>query len=133
MRALYEETLAFAKSRIQGGVPIIEHPTVAVRLADMRAKIVTTRLLHYKTSWDIDNNCAEPGELFLTAGFQRDSALAVAHHAMEVCASLAVDRDGIVEKLIRDVCSCYHDLGSSDINRLKSVRALLVEELPLPG
>jgi alkylation response protein AidB-like acyl-CoA dehydrogenase len=133
MRALYEETLAFAQTRIQGGVPIIQHQSIAVRLADMRAKIVTTRLLHYKTSWDIDNNCAEPGELFLTAGFQRDSALTVAHHAMEVCASLAVDRDGIVEKLIRDVCSCYHDLGSSDINRLKSVRALLVEELPLPG
>jgi len=133
MRALYEESLAFAKTRIQGGVPIIQHQSIAVRLADMRAKILATRLLHYKTSWDIDNNCAEPGELFLIAGFQRDAATDVMQHAMEICASLAVDREGILEKLIRDICSCYHDLGSSDINRLKAVRALLIEELPSVG
>ena len=134
MRALYEETLQYCKTRIQGGVPIIEHPTVAVRLADMWAKIQATRLLHYKTSWDIDNGCPEPGELFLIAGFQRDSAEAVMRHAMELCAGLALDRDGIVEKLIRDVCSCYHDLGSSDINRLKAIRTMLATEpVPLPG
>jgi len=134
MRALYEETLAYARTRIQGGVPIIEHPTVAVKLADMWAKIQATRLLHYKTSWDIDNHCVEPGELFLVSGFQRDCATDVLRHAAELCGGLAIDRDGIVERLIRDICSSYHDLGSSDINRLKAINAMMdTGELPLPG
>lgn len=134
MRALYEETLLYCQTRIQGGVPIIEHPTVAVRLADMWAKILATRLLHYKTSWDMDNDCVEPGELFLVSGFQRDSALSVAHHAMELCAGLALDRDGVIERLIRDICSSFHDLGSSDINRIKAIRTMSsIEAVPLPG
>ena len=93
-----------------------------------------TRLLHYKTSCDIDNDCPEPGELFLISGFQRDAAEAVIRHAMELCAGLALDRDGVVEKLIRDICSSFHDLGSSDINRLKAIRTMMaVEAVPLPG
>ncbi len=134
MRALYEETLAYAETRIQGGVPIVEHPTVAVRLADMWAKIQAARLLHYKTSWDIDNHCVEPGELFLVSGFQRDAATDILRHAAELCGGLAIDREGIVERLIRDIASSYHDLGSSDINRLKAIRAMMdTGELPLPG
>ncbi len=82
----------------------------------------------------MDNGCAEPGELFLIAGFQRDSALSVVHHAMELCAGFAIDRDGAVERLIRDICSSYHDLGSSDINRLKAIRTMMaIEKVPLPG
>ncbi len=97
-------------------------------------KVQATRLLHYKTSWDLDQGSMEPGELFLVSGFQRDSALAVVHHAMELCAGLALDREGRVEKLIRDICSSFHDLGSSDINRMKAIRTMMATEaVPLPG
>jgi hypothetical protein len=47
---------------------------------------------------------------------------------------LAIDREGVVERLIRDIASSYHDLGSSDINRIKAIRAMMdTGELPLPG
>ncbi len=124
MRACYEETMEFARTRIQGGRPIIEHPTVAVKLADMRAKIEATRLLQYKTSWNIDNNCEEPGLIYVIAGFQRDAALSIVNHTLDIFASVAIDREAGIEKLIRDICSNWHDYGSSDMNRILSVKML---------
>ncbi len=124
MRACYEEAMEFAKTRIQGGRPIIEHPTVAVKLADMRAKIEATRWFHYKSSWSIDNDCEEPGHMFLIAGFQRDAALSIVDHTLDIFASVAIDREARIEKLIRDICASWHDLGSSDMNRILSVQML---------
>ena len=124
MRALYEEALEFARTRIQGGRPIIEHDLIAVKLADMRAKIEATRWFHYKSSWDIDNDCDEPGHMYLIAGFQRDMALSIVNHAMDIFASVAIDKEARIEKIIRDICASWHDLGSSDRNRVLSVRIL---------
>ena len=50
-RAAYDEGLAYAKERKQGGKPIIEHQIVAKRLFDSFRKIEAADLLLQKSSW----------------------------------------------------------------------------------
>jgi alkylation response protein AidB-like acyl-CoA dehydrogenase len=54
-RAAYDKALDYAKSRSSHGVPIIEHQTVALRLADMAVDIQAARLM----VWDAAAACAD--------------------------------------------------------------------------
>jgi alkylation response protein AidB-like acyl-CoA dehydrogenase len=46
LRKTYEDALDYAKNRVQGGKPIIKHPTIAIKLGAMRANIEAVRLLN---------------------------------------------------------------------------------------
>ncbi len=48
MRTFYEESLEFARKRVQGGVPIIKHTTIGSMLAEMRVKVEASRALLWK-------------------------------------------------------------------------------------
>ena len=54
-RAALELALAYAKTRVQGGKPIIEHPAVAMRLGEMYADLEASRAIVLKASWCADH------------------------------------------------------------------------------
>jgi alkylation response protein AidB-like acyl-CoA dehydrogenase len=51
MQRQLEDCVAFARDRRRAGVPIGKHQAVAHRIADMRLRLETSRLLLYKTAW----------------------------------------------------------------------------------
>lgn len=51
---VYEHMRDYAKERVAGGKPIIQHSSVATLVAKAAASVEATRLLLYKTSWDYD-------------------------------------------------------------------------------
>jgi len=44
-RAAFEEALSYAKERVQGGKPLIEHQNIQVKLFDMLSRVEMTRYL----------------------------------------------------------------------------------------
>lgn len=103
MRAAYEEALAYAKERVQGGKPIVKHQLVARKLFEIRAAIESCRALLWKGSWHCANSF--PGDLrtSLTAKITATN-LAVKHTAemVQVLGGYGITRDYKLEKYMRD-------------------------------
>lgn len=49
-----DAAVAFAKTRAPGGVPIARHQAVAHRIARMKLRLETARLLTYRAAWELD-------------------------------------------------------------------------------
>ncbi len=54
VRAVYEEALDYAKKRVQGGKPIIEHQHVAMKLAELQVQVEAARTLLHKACWSFE-------------------------------------------------------------------------------
>ena len=75
-RAAYEEAVAWAHTRVQGGREIIRHQVIAHRLADMAAEIELCRSLCWRAGWSVDH---DPVGLELQA-FPGAAGLVPVHH-----------------------------------------------------
>lgn len=132
-QAIYELTLEYANTRIQGGKPIIEHPTIGVKMVEMLTKIEQTRLLLYKALWEIEQAAkvgslpASPLGFNLLNAMVHDLHAFVALSAMDVLAGRAVMKDTYIEWLIRYVLEDLHGSGTATFNRIKASQLLYRE------
>jgi len=111
LQAIYDEALNYAKTRIQGGKPIIEHPTIGVMLAEMRGKIEAARLLVYQFAWSVDQGEYDPKMGWVIKGFVGGIAPQITASALEIFGGMGQERGMLIEKLLRDVCSQLHGVG----------------------
>ncbi|MFC1861570.1 acyl-CoA dehydrogenase family protein [Chloroflexota bacterium] len=112
LQQTYEEALEYAKTRVQGGKPILEHPMIAVKLSDMRIKIEAARLLVYKNAWSHDNECELDHKMFfLTKGFVNEIGPKIALDAMEILGGIGTDKDVPMQKNLRDIIEQLHLFG----------------------
>jgi len=51
---LYEHMHEFAKQRVAGGRPIIQHTNIAAKLGDLAMHLESLRSLHYRVAWETD-------------------------------------------------------------------------------
>ena len=125
-RAAYEMTLAHARTRVQGGVPLIEHANVACRLADMYAELEAARSLIWRAAWAVENDPAYDYAMGSAAKvFAAEVAVRVCLSAMEIHGGLAIMyRDTAVEKCLRDCVSFLHSDGAQDSHRLRITNIL---------
>jgi alkylation response protein AidB-like acyl-CoA dehydrogenase len=55
---MWEHMRDYAKNRVQGGKPIIQHPNVGTQIAEAEVLIQTARLMVYKFMWESDQTPA---------------------------------------------------------------------------
>jgi alkylation response protein AidB-like acyl-CoA dehydrogenase len=53
-RHLYEDLVAYAKQRVQGGKPIIRHSDTAAMLGEVAIQLEAARSMQYRAAWEID-------------------------------------------------------------------------------
>ncbi|MBN2027175.1 MAG: acyl-CoA dehydrogenase family protein [Actinobacteria bacterium] len=115
-RAAYDEALAYAKERVQGGKPIIEHQSVSFKLADMSTLIEAGRTLAWKAIWaNIQNLGGEPRLSRMARVFCTEAAVKVTLEAIQLFGGYGFIKDCLIEKLLRDAAL---NLCPNDINRL---------------
>lgn len=103
MRAAYEEALAYAKTRVQGGKPIVEHQLVAKKLFDAHAAIESTRALLWKGSWHTTESF--PGDLKTSITAKILATRNAIEHTtamVQVLGGYGITRDYKLEKYLRD-------------------------------
>lgn len=124
-RAAFEKSVDYAKKRVQGGKPIIEHPNIAIQLADMWTQIEAARLLVWKAAWACDHpEASDPKWGRFTHPFVSDIAVKVVLHALEIHGGYGPLRDVGVEKLVRDALITFHAGGTRDASRIGGAATL---------
>jgi alkylation response protein AidB-like acyl-CoA dehydrogenase len=123
-RAAWEDATAYARTRVQGGTPIINHPNVAIMLAEMQASIEAARTLIWRAAWECDTQPANNGRLQIQAKVVgSETAFRVAEQALRVFGRWATLRGEYpVDKHLRDASSFLHSDGQNEVLLLKLAR-----------
>jgi acyl-CoA dehydrogenase len=124
-RAAYEYALDYAKERQTFGKPIIEHQSIAFKLADMKTRIDAARLLYQRAAWMGRNG--KPyvaGEGSMSKLFAGETAVWVTEQAIQILGGYGYVRDYPVERWHRDSKIYTIFEGTSEIQRLIIARAI---------
>lgn len=116
-RAAFEETLAYARERIQGGKPLVEHSNVQEKLFDMFRKVEASRQLCRAAF--VYNSINPPKKRVIEYSiaaktFATQAALEVTSDAVQIFGGIGLSKEYLVEKLFRDARSTLICDGSND-------------------
>ncbi len=102
-QAAFNEALTYAKSRVQGGFPIIEHQSIKLKLFKMFTAVESSRT--YARQVALNNALRPPGspKHSLSAKIlATEAAFYVASEAIQIHGGYGMSREFLVEKLFRD-------------------------------
>lgn len=136
-RAAFEAALDWAKTRVQGGKPIIQHEAIGTMLADMAIGLESARMLLWKAAWSVDHPeeatrylndyreldpkldiRAQNPLTSMAKVYASETALKVAIQAVEIFGGYGIMRDGPVEKCVRDALTFLHSDRTNQVHRL---------------
>jgi alkylation response protein AidB-like acyl-CoA dehydrogenase len=117
VRGCYEEALAYARTRIQGGKPILEHQHVAIKLAQMKVQIEAARALLYKCAWSWETRYDyDPKMGMLLKAYVDEMGLSVANHSVGIFGGLGTADDDVpVQKYLRDIYTFLHGFATTEV------------------
>ncbi len=123
--AAYEYALDWAKTRIQGGRPIIEHPNIACVASDMYKDLEAARSFIWRTAWAAQHDPDfKPKLSNMCKVFASEAATRVCLSALDVMGGHGYMKDHPVEKYIRDALSFHHSDGQNQVIRLRTAPML---------
>lgn len=124
-RAAYEYALQHARTRIQGGKPIIQHQAIAMMLAHMAMRLDASRTQIWRTAWLADRRKPEARTLGLLAKVNAaETAFDVCRQACEILGGGGIMYEHPVEKYLRDAASFLHSDGTNQVCLLRAAEGL---------
>jgi butyryl-CoA dehydrogenase len=113
-----EETVSFARTRIQFGKPIITFQAVAHMLADMATLTEAARALVYCAARFVDSGAKDVSKASAMAKvFASDAAMKVTTDAVQIFGGAGYMRDYPVEKMMRDAKILQIYEGTNQVRR----------------
>jgi alkylation response protein AidB-like acyl-CoA dehydrogenase len=114
-RSAYELALAYAKERVQGGRPIIEHQGVRTRLFKMFAKVEAAQSLSRRVHL-IGHGGAPPVQFSIASKtFCTQTAFEVASDAVQIFGGNGLTREYPIEKILRDARAAMIEDGCNEL------------------
>ena len=130
-RAAFEETLTYAKERVQGGKLLCEHQDVQRRLAEMFISIEAARQLSRNVMaynlWSFPPNTTYS---MASKIYCSRVAFDVAQNAVQIFGGNGLTKEYLIEKLFRDITSTRIEDGSNESLTLAVGNEILHGELP---
>jgi alkylation response protein AidB-like acyl-CoA dehydrogenase len=123
-RAALEHALAYAKERVQGGVPIFQHQNVKARLFDMFMKVEAARSLAWRAMLYNSSNPPLVQYSIASKVFSTNTAFEVASAAVQILGGNGLSREYPTEKLLRDARASMIEDGCNDILALVAAAKL---------
>lgn len=114
-RAAFEHALEYAKTRVQGGLPIIQHQSVKARIFRMFTQVEAARSLSRRVVYY--NACNRPLIQYSIASkvYSTNTAFEVASQALQIFGGNGLTRDFPIEKLMRDARASMIEDGCNDV------------------
>jgi alkylation response protein AidB-like acyl-CoA dehydrogenase len=124
-RAAMEDSLAYARQRIQFGKPIFEHQAVQFMLADMAKDVAASRLLIHHAAQKMDLGLPIAQDAAIAKLFTTDMAMLHATNAIQIHGANGYSADYRVERIFRDVKLAQIYEGTNQIQRMIIARGML--------
>ena len=114
-RAAFEEALAYAKERVQGGRPLIEYPNIQMKLFHMFRKVEVSRQIS-RAAYIYNQNTSTPAEEYsVVAKIEgTQAAYEVADEAVQLFGGNGLSKEYLIEKLFRDARAALIEDGSNE-------------------
>jgi alkylation response protein AidB-like acyl-CoA dehydrogenase len=136
-RAAYEAAVDYAKLRIQGGRPIIEHQAIGTLLAEIAIRLEVARTMVWKAAWAADHPAAYADRSIadlplqtMARVFTADAMHKVALKAAEVFGAMGVMRDMPLQQYVHDALVFVHAGAGNSVETLKIAEAVAGYERP---
>jgi alkylation response protein AidB-like acyl-CoA dehydrogenase len=130
-RAAYEAALDYAKLRVQGGRPIVEHQAIGTKLAEIAIKLEVARGAVWRAAWACDHpdayadsSLADLPLKTVAQVFTAQAMLEATKDAAEVFGAMGVMRDMPMQKYVHDARVCLHGGESNRDAKLRIAEAL---------
>jgi acyl-CoA dehydrogenase len=133
-RAAFELALDYAKQRVQGGVPIIEHQAIKMKLFEMFRQVEAARALNRRVVlYNTVNNPffgAAPGSFpavqyaIASKVTSTQTAFDVASEALQIFGGNGLSYEYPIEKLLRDARAAMIEDGTNEVLALQAADKL---------
>ncbi len=128
--AAFQESLAYAGTRVQFGKQIGRFQAVQFMLADMKIRLEAVRALIFESARLIDSGKATRKEIELRVSMCKchasDTAMQNALDAVQIFGAAGCERGSRVERLMRDAKAIQIFDGSNQVQRMVVARNLLI-------
>ncbi len=121
----FEESLKYAKARVQFGKPIADHQAIQFMLADMAMRIEAARALVLRAAWRKDRKLPFKREAAMAKLYASEMSSFVTNKAIQIHGGYGYIKDYPVERLMRDAKLTEIGEGTSEVQRLVIARELL--------
>jgi len=124
-KAAYDEAFKYANERIQGGVPIIQHQNIQLKIFKMftlveAARAATRRMAMYNAV----NQPPSGAHAVAAKCFSTETAFQVASEAIQIFGGNGLSREYPVEKMFRDARAAMIEDGVNETLSLAAVQYL---------
>lgn len=130
-RAAYEAALDYARLRVQGGRPLIEHQAIATKLADAAIGLEVARGAVWRAAWASDHPEAVADRSLpdlplqtIAQVFTSEAMMRIAKDCAEIFGAMGVMRDMPLQKYIHDARVCQHSGDGNSEARLRLAEVL---------
>jgi alkylation response protein AidB-like acyl-CoA dehydrogenase len=127
--AAYEKAVQWAKVRVQGGKPLIEHDGIRAQLAEMRMLIDASRSYIHRACWLADRQQHGWDKTLgaLPKVMASQAAWKIATWCLEIHGGHGYMKEVGVEKLVRDAAAFLHSDGANRTLFLKAANFMFGE------
>jgi alkylation response protein AidB-like acyl-CoA dehydrogenase len=130
-RAAYEAALEYARLRVQGARPIIEHQAIGTKLADVAIRLEAARAAVWNAAWASDHPEAFADQSLPDLPLQTVAQVLVSEtlypavkDAAELFGAMGVMRDMPLQKYVHDALVCLHGTESNSDAKLRIAEGL---------
>ena len=123
-RAAYEDSLVYAKERVQFGRPIGKFQGVAFKLANIHTQIEAARNLTYKAAWDLGKKKDARLEISTARLFAAQMVCSVTTQALEIFGGYGFIEDYPVQRYWRDARLFNFGYGTEEMQKIVITRAI---------
>ncbi len=125
MRACLEESIKYAKGRVQFGRPIADFQAVQWMIADMATELEAAENMVLRAAWLKDQGVRFTQAASMAKLFATEAANRAAYKAVQIHGGYGYSREYPVERLYRDIRVTTIYEGTSEIQRIVIARNIL--------
>jgi alkylation response protein AidB-like acyl-CoA dehydrogenase len=136
-RAAYEAALDYARLRVQGGRPIVEHQAIGTKLAEIATKLEVARAIIWQAAWASDHSAAYADRSLsdlplqtVAQVFTSEMMLKAVKDAAEIFGAMGVMRDIPMQKYVHDARICLHSGDGNSDAKLRIAEVLAGYQRP---
>lgn len=124
-RAVLEDSIEYAKERVQFGKSISSFQAIQWKLADMATRLDAAEMLLLRAAWLEDNGLDFEKESAMAKMYASDVAMKAAIEGVQIFGGYGYCKDYPAERHMRDAKICQIYEGTNEIQRVVIARKLL--------